>query len=201
MRSLLERYDEPVLLEMEREGAERGFPIIERLVGVTVELLARSVGARRVFELGSGYGYSAYWFARAVGPDGEVHCTDGDPANEVKAREHLSRVGAWDAVTWHIGDAVTHLQATDGAFDIVYNDIDKDGYPAAWLAARDRICVGGLYLCDNVLWSGRVLDDGEQPDAVTEAIREHNRLIADDDRYVSSIVPTRDGLMVALRAT
>ena len=70
MRSLLERYDEPVLLEMEAEGKERGFPIIGRLVGVTVELLARSVGASRVFELGSGFGYSAYWFARAVGPDG-----------------------------------------------------------------------------------------------------------------------------------
>ncbi|MEX0742719.1 MAG: O-methyltransferase, partial [Actinomycetota bacterium] len=68
MRSLLGRYDEPVLLEMEAEGKERGFPIIGRLVGVTVELLARSVAAKRVFELGSGFGYSAYWFARAVGP-------------------------------------------------------------------------------------------------------------------------------------
>jgi predicted O-methyltransferase YrrM len=79
MRSLLVRYDEPVLLEMEAEGKERQFPIIGRLVGVMVELLARSVGASRVFELGSGFGYSAYWFARAVGPGGEVHCTDGDP--------------------------------------------------------------------------------------------------------------------------
>src|SRR5512144_3197785 len=81
MRTLLARYDEEVLLEMGREGAERGFPIIERLVGVTVELLARSIGARRVFELGSGFGYSAYWFARAVGGGGEVHCTDGDADN------------------------------------------------------------------------------------------------------------------------
>lgn len=201
MRSLLTRYDEPVLLEMEAEGKERGFPIIGRLVGVTVELLARSVGARRVFELGSGFGYSAYWFARAVGPSGEVHGTDGDPANEPKALDYLSRAGLAQPIRWHVGDAVTHLGAAPGEFDVVYNDIDKDGYPAAWMAARERIRVGGLYVCDNVLWSGRVaVQDRDDPRPVyTQAILEHNRLIAEDDRFISSIVPTRDGVFVALR--
>ena len=70
MASRLARFDEPVLLEMEAEGKERGFPIVGRNVGVTLEVLARSIGARRVMELGSGFGYSAYWFARAVGPGG-----------------------------------------------------------------------------------------------------------------------------------
>jgi caffeoyl-CoA O-methyltransferase len=201
MRSLLGRYDEPVLLEMEAEGKERGFPIIGRLVGVTVELLARSVGAKRVFELGSGFGYSAYWFARAVGPSGEVHGTDGDPANEPKALDYLSRAGLAEPIRWHVGDAVTHLAAAPGEFDVVYNDIDKDGYPAAWMAARERIRVGGLYVCDNVLWSGRVaVQDRDDPRPVyTQAILEHNRLIAEDDRFISSIVPTRDGVFVALR--
>ena len=201
MRSLLRRYDEPVLLEMEAEGKERGFPIIGRLVGVTVELLARSVGAERVFELGSGFGYSAYWFARAVGPSGEVHGTDGDPANEPKALDYLSRAGLAEPIRWHVGDAVTHLGAAPGEFDDVYNDIDKDGYPAAWMAARERIRVGGLYVCDNVLWSGRVaVQDRDDPRPVyTQAILEHNRMIAEDDRFISSIVPTRDGVFVALR--
>jgi caffeoyl-CoA O-methyltransferase len=201
MRSLLTRYEEPVLLEMEAEGKERGFPIIGRLVGVTVELLARSVGAKRVFELGSGFGYSAYWFARAVGPSGEVHGTDGDPANEPKALDYLSRAGLAEPIRWHVGDAVTHLGAAPGEFDVVYNDIDKDGYPAAWMAARERIRVGGLYVCDNVLWSGRVaVPDRDDPRPVyTQAILEHNRLIAEDHRFISSIVPTRDGVFVALR--
>jgi len=201
MRSLLTRYDEPVLLEMEAEGKDRGFPIIGRLVGVTVELLARSVGAKRVFELGSGFGYSAYWFARAVGPSGEVHGTDGDPANEPKALDYLSRAGFAEPIRWHVGDAVTHLGAAPGEFDVVYNDIDKDGYPAAWMAARERIRVGGLYVCDNVLWSGRVaVQDPDDPrPAYTQAVLEHNRLIAEDDRFISSIVPTRDGVFVALR--
>jgi len=201
MRSLLTRYDEPVLLEMEAEGKERGFPIIGRLVGVTVELLARSVGAERVFELGSGFGYSAYWFSRAVGATGEVHGTDGDPANEPKALDYLSRAGLAEPIRWHVGDAVTHLGAVPGEFDVVYNDIDKDGYPAAWMAARERIRVGGLYVCDNVLWSGRVVvPDRDDPRPVyTQAILEHNRLIAEDERFISSIVPTRDGVFVALR--
>ncbi|MGH2728045.1 MAG: O-methyltransferase, partial [Actinomycetota bacterium] len=109
MRSLLSRHDEAVLLEMEKEGEERGFPIIGRMVGVTVDLLARSIGAHRVFELGSGYGYSAYWFSRAVGPGGEVHCTDGDPENEKKAASYLGRAGLWDRVRFHVGDAIDLL--------------------------------------------------------------------------------------------
>jgi len=204
MRSLLDRYDEPVLLEMEAEGRERGFPIIGQLVGVTVELLARSIGAKRVFELGSGFGYSAYWFSRAVGPGGEVHTTDGDPANEAKALDYLGRAGLAGPIRWHVGDAVTNLNAVDGEFDVIYDDIDKAGYPEAWRSAAERIRVGGMYLCDNVLWSGAVADpDGDhgRDRTTTEAILEHNRLISGDERYVSSIVPTRDGLMVALRVS
>jgi caffeoyl-CoA O-methyltransferase len=202
MRSLLTRYDEPVLLEMEAEGRERDFPIIGRLVGVTVELLARSIGAERVFELGSGFGYSAYWLSRAVGPGGKVHATDGDPANETKALDYLARAGLADPIRWHVGDAVENLGEVDGEFDVVYNDIDKEGYPDAWRAARERIRVGGLYLCDNVLWSGSVADptgDHGRDAKTTNAILEHNRMIADDERFASSIVPTRDGVFVALR--
>ncbi|MGQ0668748.1 MAG: O-methyltransferase [Actinomycetota bacterium] len=201
MRGLLARLDEPVLLEMEAEAEERGFPIIGRLVGATVEVLARAVGARRAFELGSGYGYSAYWFSRAVGSGGEVHCTDGDPENERKALDYLGRAGLIGPIRYHVGEAIETLEATPGEFDVVYNDIDKGGYPAAWRVARERIRTGGLYICDNVLWSGRVvaLDPDDTRPHYTEAILEHNRLIAEDERYLSTIVPTRDGVMVALR--
>ena len=202
MRTLQARHDEPVLVEMEREAGERDFPIVNRLVGVTLEVLARAIGASRVVELGSGFGYSAYWFSRAVGPDGELHLTDGDPGNERKAGDYLGRAGLDGPVTFHVGDAVGSLASLEGQFDIVYCDIDKDGYPDAWRAARDRIRVGGLYICDNVLWSGRVVPEhaeGDSRPGWTEAIREHNRMISEDDRYLSTIVPTRDGVMVALR--
>lgn len=203
MASRLARFDEPVLLEMEALARERRFPIVGRNVGVTLEVLARAVGARRVAELGSGFGYSAYWFARAVGPDGEVHCTDGDPENERAAAEHLARAGLVDRIRYHVGDAVDELGRLEPPFDVVYNDVDKDGYPAAWRAAREVVRVGGLYVCDNVLWYGRVT--GEEPltdeweRTTTEAVLEHNRLVAEDERYVSTIVPTRDGVLVAVR--
>ena len=197
MRGLLTRWDEPVLLEMEAEGEARGFPIVGRQVGVTLELLARSIDARRVVELGSGFGYSAYWFSRAVGEDGELHLTDGDPENERKAEDYLGRANLAGPVRYHVGDAVGSFQELEGEFDVVYCDIDKQGYPDAWRAARDRIRPGGLYLCDNVLWSGRVTEP--TPDPTTSAILEHNAMIAGDERYLSTIVPTRDGVMVARR--
>ena len=201
MRALLARYDEPVLLEMEAEAEANGFPIIGRVVGVTVEMLARSVGARRVFELGSGFGYSAYWFSRAVRPSGEVHCTDGDPENEKRALDYLGRAGLAEPIRWHVGEAVETLEATNGELDVIFNDIDKADYPRAWKIARERIRIGGLYICDNVLWYGRVAvpDPEDSRPHYTAAILEHNRLIAEDERYLSVIVPTRDGVMLALR--
>jgi predicted O-methyltransferase YrrM len=201
MLERLARFNDPVLLEMEARGEKLGFPIVGRNVGVTLEVLARSVGATRVVELGSGYGYSAYWFARAIGAKGELHLTDGDSGNRTRAMDLLGRAGLADRVTFHVGDAVETLRELPGEFDIVYCDIDKHEYPDAWREASERIRVGGLYVCDNVLWYGRVAGD-ESPDArpgYTEAIVEHNRLIAEDDRYISTIVPTRDGVMVAVR--
>src|SRR5205823_14078336 len=145
IRGLLRRHDEPVLLEMESEAKERDFPIVGRMVGVVLEILARAIGAKRVIELGSGFGYSGYWFSRALGPRGELHLTDGDPENEKKARDYLERAGMWDPVEFHVGDAVNTLNSLKGDFDIVYCDIDKHGYREAWRAARERIRVGGLF--------------------------------------------------------
>src|SRR2546421_10217495 len=110
----LQRLAEPVLLEMEAEAARRGFPIVGRNVGVTLEVFARSIGARRVMELGSGFGYSAYWFARAVGPGGEVHCTDGDQANVDAGSSYLGRAGFSDRVTYHVGDALEGFAKIEG---------------------------------------------------------------------------------------
>ena len=201
MEERLRRFDEPVLLEMESYAKEEGFPIVGRNVGVTLEVLARAAGAQRIMELGSGFGYSAYWHARAVGSRGEVHLTDGDPENEARAAEYLGRAGLADRVRFHVGDAVEELRTLDGDFDVIFSDIDKDGYPDAWRAASDRIRPGGLYVCDNVLWYGRVAveDPEDARPHYTEAVLEHNRLVAEDERYVSTIVPTRDGVLVAIR--
>jgi caffeoyl-CoA O-methyltransferase len=194
-------HDDPVLADMEARAQEHHFPIVGRATGRYLELAARSVGARRVIELGSGYGYSAYWFARAVGPGGEVVCTDGDAGNAGLAEEYLTKAGLWDRVRYRVGDALEGLAAEPREFDVVYCDVDKFGYPDCWRAGCERIRVGGLWLCDNVIWNGRVATgtDQEGQRGWTAAIREHNRLVAEDARYVGSIVPVRDGVMTGLR--
>jgi caffeoyl-CoA O-methyltransferase len=199
---------DPVLVDMERRASELGFPIIGRAAGRFVELTARLAGARRVVELGSGFGYSAYWFARAVGDDGEVVCIDGDEANAERAEAYLRRAGLWDRVDYRVGDAVERFEDVQGGVDLVYCDIDKDGYPAAWEAAAARLPVGGVFVCDNVLWYGRVAglappdqdaDVAAAQAGVTRDIVEMTREIANDPAFVSSIAPIRDGLLVAQR--
>jgi caffeoyl-CoA O-methyltransferase len=201
LKGLLIRHDEPVLLEMEGEAAKTGFPIVGRMVGVLLELLARSIHARRVFELGSGFGYSAYWFSRAIGPEGELHLTDRDPENERKAKDYLRRTGLDGPIQFHVGDSLDSLKATEGDFDIIFCDMDKGAYPAAWEAARDRVRPGGLYLCDNTLgWGSASVVTGEgSPKEWIRAVREHNRAVLSDEGFLTTIVPIRDGVMVALR--
>jgi predicted O-methyltransferase YrrM len=194
-------YGDPVLEEMEARAEAEGFPIIGRVEGRMLELQARAVGARRVIELGSGFGYSAYWFARAVGPEGTVICTEESEELVRDAKGYLSRAGLWDRVDYRVADGLEVLSATDEAFDVVYVDTHKFQYPDAWAKARSRIRVGGLYLCDNVLWRSMVPrgeDDSVFP-GWPDAIREHNRLVMQDRDWITHLDPTRDGVLVALR--
>jgi caffeoyl-CoA O-methyltransferase len=203
MKMLAAGDDEPVLLEMEQRAEENGFPIIGRLCGRALELAARSIEANRIFEMGSGYGYSAYWFSQATGPSGEIHLTDMDPDNERLALEYLGRAQLDGPIKFHVADAFEALDETEGEFDIVYCDIDKGDYPRAWETGRSRVRVGGFYICDNMLWSGRVTDEPQEPDefrdSVAGAIDRTNRAIAADPDFRSSILPTRDGVVFALR--
>lgn len=197
LRALCDRFDEPVLAEMEELASERKFPIVGRVVGAALAMLARSIQARRVFELGSGFGFSAYWFARAVEAGGQVFLTDTDADNTAKARDFLTRAGLANRCQFLTSDAVAALEASEGQFDIVYCDIDKEGYPEAFRVARDRIRPGGYFLCDNVLWSGRVARDEDDP--ATKAIRSMNQAVYSDMRFLPTIIPIRDGVLAALR--
>ncbi|MDT8364699.1 MAG: O-methyltransferase [Nitrosomonas sp.] len=201
--SLVKRTDHPVLLEMEAFARQNEFPIVNRLAGVFLEMQARMVNARRIFEFGSGYGYSAYWFGRAVGAGGQVFCTDGNPRNLDPARRYLTDAGLWERIDFRIGLAQDIFMQIEGDFDICYNDADKGGYPDIWLMAKARIRPGGLYIADNALWHGRVVfAPGSFSDIKpgwTEAIKQHNQLIFNDPEFDAFINPTRDGVIVARR--
>ena len=194
-------YDDgdPVRLEMEALGAERSFPIVGPLVGRHLGVLARAIGARKVFELGSGYGYSALHFARAVGEGGAVHCTELSAENVALARTFLERAGVWKRVTYHQEEATAALRRVGGTWDIVYNDIDKDGYPETVELAYTHLRPGGLFITDNVLWSGRVLEGKDDGSAMTKGVKEFTRRLFAHRGFLTTIDPTRDGVAVALR--
>jgi caffeoyl-CoA O-methyltransferase len=189
---------DPVLAEMEAFAAEHDVPIVGPAVGTLLQILARSIGAERVFELGSAIGYSTAFFAQAVGRGGQVFYTDGDERNAEKARGYLERMDLADRVTIRVGDAVEGLEATIGYFDVIFIDVDKEGYPQALQAAAPRVRRGGYLIADNVLWSGKVVD-GEVHDAATEGIRKFNQGLFSLEEFRSVIVPLRDGVAIARR--
>ncbi len=185
---------------MEAEAAKRSFPIVGPAAGQFCYLMAKLIGARAVFELGSGYGYSTAWFARAVRENGGgvVHHTVWDAALSLEAQRHLAVLGLTGEVTFHVAEAVGALRDTGGTFDIIFNDIDKAGYPAALPVIKSHLRPGGLLITDNLLWHGRVFDEADRAET-TAGVREFTRLVLGDPDWTASLVPIRDGLLVARR--
>ena len=188
------------LRAMEAHADEQNFPIIGPVCGHFCYQVARMAGARRVFELGSGFGYSTAYFARAVVENGggEVHHVVWDETLSMRARKHLDVLGLNAVVTYHVAEAVSALSAASGQFDLIFNDIDKEGYPDALPVIESKIRPGGVLIVDNMLWSGRVLDDNDRTPA-TAGIRTLTARLADSPRWVTSIMPVRDGLAIAWR--
>ena len=191
----------PELVGMEEWAREHRFPIIGPASGNLCYLVARLIGARRVYELGSGYGYSTAWFARAVQENGGgvVHHVVWDEELSQRARTHLAVLGFADIIRYHVGEAVRALSAeSDASFDLIFNDIDKDGYPASLPVIAAKLRPGGVLIIDNMLIQGRLFDPQEQG-ADVEGVREFTRMITTDDAWITSLVPIRDGLIVGRR--
>jgi predicted O-methyltransferase YrrM len=191
----------PELVAMEEWAQEHRFPIIGPASGNLCYLVARLIGARRVFELGSGYGYSTAWFARAVQENGGgvVHHVVWDEELSRRARAHLAALGYAGTVRYHVGEAVQALTGErDASFDLIFNDVDKDGYPASLPVIAAKLRSGGVLIIDNMLIQGRLFDPEEHA-ADVEGVREFTRMITADDGWITSLVPIRDGLIVARR--
>ena len=185
---------------MEAYARAENFPIIGPACGHLCYQIARMIGARRIFELGSGFGYSTAFFAKAVRENGggEVHHVVWSEGLSARARGHLAALGHDGIVRYHVGEAVAELGAADGPFDLIFNDIDKDGYPASLPAIEEKLRAGGVLIIDNMLWGGRIFDPADlSPD--TEGVREFTRRITTSDRWTTSLVPLRDGMIVGLK--
>lgn len=188
---------DPALAEMEERAADKGFPIVGPQVGRVLYQLARLGGAARILELGSGFGYSAYWFGKALGPEGQITLTEFSIQNIELAKAFLARGRFQCSFDYRVGNALQILEASEGPYDIIFNDVDKHQYPAVFGPAAARLRSGGLLITDNVLWSGRVLD--ADPDKDTRGVLEYTRLIFESPDFFSSILPIRDGVSVSLK--
>lgn len=193
----LETTRDPILTGMERLAAQRNFPIVGPLVGRTLCLLAKGIGARRILELGSGFGYSAYWFARALPEDGELILTEKTSENSALARGFFLQGGVHCRLRFEVGDALEIIERLPGEFDVIFNDVDKEQYPAVFHTAVPRLRVGGFFMSDNMLWSGRVTEGAK--DATTRGILKLTRLLFQAPNLYTVILPIRDGVSVSLK--
>ncbi len=198
--SLLPERDS-VLRDMEQEAAKRKIPIVGPAVGRLFYMIARMSGARRIFEMGSAIGYSTIWWARGLRDGGRVYYTDGDSKNANEAYRYFERAGVADRVEIKVGDALELLSEQNlEPFDIIFNDVDKEDYPKVFRLAVPRLMKGGLFISDNVLWSGRVATGANQDmEDSTRAIVEFNRLLYGTPELYTTILPLRDGISISLK--
>jgi caffeoyl-CoA O-methyltransferase len=185
-----------VLSEMEATAAKRKIPIIGPVVARFLAQLVMISGAKRIFELGSAIGYSTIWLARAAGPSAQVYYTDGSAENAREARGYIERAGVETLVQVNVGDALTVLRDTPGEFDFIFNDVDKEGYPAVLEAVPSRLKTGGLFVTDNTLWHESVLNP---QDDVARAVVEFNQKLYRSEAFFTTTVPMRDGISVAVK--
>jgi predicted O-methyltransferase YrrM len=200
IESYLEQLTPPraaILAEMESLAERRHFPIVGPLVGRLLYTLTRALGARHVLECGSGFGYSAAWFAEAIPEGGRVVLTEGSKENCDLARDFLTRAGHGEKIALHQANALDLLERVSGEFDVVFCDIDKRDYPRVYPFLKRRLRVGGLFVCDNMLWFGRVA--GPDQDDDTRGVREMSRLLYSDPSLFTTILPLRDGVSLSYR--
>ena len=191
---------EPEMQAMEKYGSRTNFPIIGPAAGYMCYLITRLIGAQSVFEMGSGYGYSTAWFARAVTENGGgvVHHVVWDQKLSDMAAEHLAKLGYTGIIEYHVGEAVARLNEVAGPFDVIFCDIEKRDYPGALPVIKSKLRPAGILIIDNIIWHGRVFDQGDTS-ADTQGVREFTRLITHDSDWIVSVLPVRDGVMVAYK--
>lgn len=187
----------PILKEMEHYASENNFPIIGPLVGRYLYQMSILTKARKILELGSGFGYSAFWFSLAMKSKGNIFMTDTDKNKKRLAFDYFKRAGLQSQFTFKVGDAIKVAQKLEGPFDIILNDINKIDYPKTIDLAALRLKKGGLFITDNLIWSGKVFE--KKRDKTTQAIIAFTDQLYKDSRFYTTLMPIRDGISISVR--
>lgn len=180
--------------EMEAYAAQRKFPIVGPLSANFLAQQAASIGARRIMELGSGFGYSALWFSGILPEDGRIICTDDYGENRDRAVAMFQELGKAHLLDFRLGNALDIFEGIDGDFDFIFCDIGKKDYPKAFDMAFPRVRKGGFLAFDNCLWSGRMFEGDES--ASTKGVVALNEKAFAAEGCHASIIPLRDGLLL-----
>ncbi|GAA4882290.1 O-methyltransferase [Serinicoccus chungangensis] len=190
----------PVIESAQRRGEELGATPLGNAAGATLRLLAAAVRAAHVVEVGTGAGSSGLWLLQGMPRDGILTTIDSDPENQRAAREAYAAAGIPPQRTRVIsGDAAAVLgRLTDGAYDLVLVDADKDGYPVYTEAALRLLRPGGLLVLDNMLWHDKVADPAAR-DETTTVLRDLGKTLREEDGLVPALLPVGDGLLVAVK--
>jgi predicted O-methyltransferase YrrM len=197
-----------IIEEMDERADREGFPTVGPAVGAWLRLLVRLTEASRVFEFGSGFGYSAYWMAPAVDADSEIILTEIDADELDSAREYFRRGGYADRARFEHGDAIDTVADIPGPFDVVLIDNEKDRYTEAFQAVRDDVPVGGVIAADNAIEAEpldfaaiRALLAGETVDtnAASRGIGEYLTTVRDDPAFETGLIPLGEGLAVSVK--
>lgn len=165
------------------------------LQGKALEFFSFMLNPKRILEVGTYTGYSAICLAKGLQPDGLLHTIDNNEELASMARKYWQKAGVADQILFHIDNALNVIPNLDETFDLVFIDADKVNYARYYDLVFDQIRKGGFIIADNVLWSGKVLNEGGDKD--TKALQVFNEKIQKDDRVENMILPLRDGLMMA----
>lgn len=190
----------PVIEQAQRRGEELGASPVGNGAGAVLRLLTAAIEARHVVEVGTGAGSSGLWLLQGMPRDGILTTIDSDPENQRAAREAYAAAGIPTQRTRVIsGEAAAVLgRLTDGAYDMVVVDADKESYPVYVQEAIRLLRPGGVLALDNMLWHDRVADPAAR-DETTTLLRDLGKELRDDDRLVPALIPSGDGLLVAVR--
>jgi predicted O-methyltransferase YrrM len=192
-----------VLDEIARGNATRGLPLVDAEVGALLRVLATSIAATRILEIGTAIGYSGIWLARALPANGMLVTMEFDEARAREARENFARAGVAERVSVVVGDAQLKIAKVSGPFDLIFQDGDKKLYTPLLDRLVALLRPGGLLITDNVLWDGEVVPGFQNTlrhnADDTRAIIEYNQRVAAHGDLLTSIVPLRDGVSISVK--
>ncbi len=188
----------PVILEMEKMGKRLNFPILNRISARFLTLISIIKKSKYVFEIGSGFGYSAIWIGIYNKYLEKIFLTDYNSHNLEMAREYFRIAGIENKLETIIGDGLRILEEIDMEFDLIFNDAEKRLYPKILETVKRKLKNGGVFISDNTLWHNKVLDENDN-DEETLSIREFNEKLFSDKDFISSFIPIGDGLIVSVK--